>query len=784
MNNWKRRLIILCLFTALTLLMTYPQIFHLGRGLRDLGDPLLNTWILSWNIHKITNLDFHRYFDTNMFYPNTRTLAYSEHLLPQALVALPVWLVSKNPILSYNVVFLLAILTSGLGMFSLARHLVQNDFAATVAGLIFAFSPFMFAHLSHLQVLTAAGIPMAFLFLHKFFETRRTQDILLFALFYVLQFLANGYYGLYLTLFASLFLLAMALSRKAYKDTRFWAQIGLFLLLVLAGVGPFLYQYFRLRNEMGFIREMGLSASLKSFLSTAPLNRLYGKITAPFLKPEAELFPGLLAFALALLGFLWLVRKKRTEETLQAKNVCRKKIVLASYRAVNVLILIALVLSAIILVTGGWEFSVVGKLRLRAHGLHNPILVLVFLFVIRWLMNRKYSLKKRRISFQENPILWIYGNIFLLAFLFTFGPQGPYLFLYKYVPGFDGLRVPARFHIFVMFTLSVFAAFGVKKLLLGGRSWKTSLGKALIVLLILVEYASMPLPVKSIPVKKEIPEVYQWLLTKKEDLVLLELPLPNFEKGRALVECLRLYYSIYHWKKMVNGYSGYFPPLFDEICRRWKDLRFDQNIADLQTLGVNIIIIHASDLTKKDIKQIISEWEILGDEVQTTGIFGTDYVLTIKSPKIPRVGSVLPPQARPLPKDGWRVESNVNQKIAALAIDGSLATRWESGPQKSGVYFMVDLQKLQPVRGISLKLGRSYLDYPRGYVAEISGDGVHWERVARQEKTIIPIQAFLNPKDLSLDIPLGPKEARFIRITNTGEDPVFYWSICEIEVYQ
>jgi hypothetical protein len=76
------------------------------------------------------------------------------------------------------------------------------------------------------------------------------------------------------------------------------------------------------------------------------------------------------------------------------------------------------------------------------------------------------------------------------------------------------------------------------------------------------------------------------------------------------------------------------------------------------------------------------------------------------------------------------------------------------------------------------------MDYPRGYVAEISTDGVRWEKVAGQEKTILPILAFLNPRDLSLDIALGSKEARFIRITDTGEDPTYYWSIHEIEVFK
>jgi len=344
--------------------------------------------------------------------------------------------------------------------------------------------------------------------------------------------------------------------------------------------------------------------------------------------------------------------------------------------------------------------------------------------------------------------------------------------------------VPSRFHIFIMLSLSIFAAYGIKRLFPAGAGLRKPIMKVLVVLVILIEYASMPLPLKTVPVKREIPEVYQWLAAKKEKVVMVELPLPYAEKGVGLTECFRVYYSAYHWKNMVNGYSGYFPQIYNELCRRWKELSVAQNIADLQTLGVNLIIVHTADLSPKEIKQVLAELENLKIDIQTVGIFGTDYVLAVPPGMSAPVEFGWKDRAKLLSKAGWSVESNINQKMAGYAIDGSLETRWESGPQKNGLYFSLDLKKPESVRGISLKLGRSSLDYPRGYVAEISTDGVHWEKVAGQEKTILPILAFLNPRDLSLDIALGSKEARFIRITDTGEDPTYYWSIHEIEVFK
>ena len=68
-------------FTALTLLKTYPLIRHFGTQLPGgLGDPLLISWILAWDVHALTTDPFNL-FNTNIFYPVQNTLALSEHMI-------------------------------------------------------------------------------------------------------------------------------------------------------------------------------------------------------------------------------------------------------------------------------------------------------------------------------------------------------------------------------------------------------------------------------------------------------------------------------------------------------------------------------------------------------------------------------------------------------------------------------------------------------------------------------------------------------------------------------
>ena len=152
------------LITALA--ATWPLVRGLGRDVPwDLGDSILNMWILSWDgeqIRRILSGDFARiatFFDANIFHPVPLALAYSEHLIPQAVQIFPVWLISGNPILCYNLLFLSSIVLAGLGMYLLVRQLTGNALAAFIAGLLFAFAPYRLPQSGHLQVLTSQWMP-------------------------------------------------------------------------------------------------------------------------------------------------------------------------------------------------------------------------------------------------------------------------------------------------------------------------------------------------------------------------------------------------------------------------------------------------------------------------------------------------------------------------------------------------------------------------------------------------------------------------------------------------
>src|SRR5262249_8296515 len=136
-------------------------------------------------------------------YPYQNALAYSEGLLGIAVIVAPVQWIFGNPTLTYNVATLLSFLIAGVGMYLLARELTGSAAAALVGALAFAFAPYRWAQLNHVQVLSTGWIPLALWALHRALKRPSLATVTLVGAFAMLQLLSYAY---------SAFLLAPALA--------------------------------------------------------------------------------------------------------------------------------------------------------------------------------------------------------------------------------------------------------------------------------------------------------------------------------------------------------------------------------------------------------------------------------------------------------------------------------------------------------------------------------------------------------------------------------------------
>ena len=143
----------------------------------------------------------------------------------------------------------------------------------------------------------------------------------------------------------------------------------------------------------------------------------------------------------------------------------------------------------------------------------------------------------------------------------------------------------------------------------------------------------------------------------------------------------------------------------------------------------------------------------------------------------------------PIPPYKWQAFSNCNQTEVINAFDGDIDTRWTTGErQRKGMYYEIDLGGIYEVNGICLLFPEYFNDYPDGYRLDVSLDGRKWENVLSVKKDQgsyfwMGERFFWRWGHDRRDIWIKPTSARFLRITQTGSDAMF-WSIQELFVFR
>src|SRR6185503_10358433 len=236
--------IVTIVYLALTIALTWPLATGLTRDIPgDFGDPLFTTWAMAWGATHLGP----GWWSANIFAPQPLALAYSEHFLPQALQAFPVYAATHNPILGYNLVFLSTFVVSGLGMFLLGRELTGNRVPGFIAGLAFAFSPFRVASMPHLQVLSSAWMPLVLYGIRRYFVSKRTRPLAGAAAAWLLQNLSCGYYLLFFSPVVVLYIVWELTARKLWTNRLVVARVAIACAAVAAATVPFLVPYLELR---------------------------------------------------------------------------------------------------------------------------------------------------------------------------------------------------------------------------------------------------------------------------------------------------------------------------------------------------------------------------------------------------------------------------------------------------------------------------------------------------------------------------------------------------------
>jgi hypothetical protein len=588
----------LAAYLVIAVAATWPLAAGLGRDVAwDLGDPVLNIWILAWDAEQIRAIltgDLSRagsFFDANIFHPAPLTLAYSEHLIAQAIQVFPIYVISGNPILCYNLLFLSTFVLSGLGMYLLVRELTGNPLAAFVAGLVFAFAPYRVPQSSHLQVLSSQWMPFVLYGLRRHFDSGRLRPLAGAAVALVAQNLSCGYYLLYFPPFVAAFALWEIGRRRLWRDRRTWLRLAAAALAVALLTAPFVLPYFRLRNGMEMARSRPevsrFSADVYSYATAFSEQRIWGGVLQAVPKPEGELFPGAVPVLLALIGV--------------AAGMVRLKG--QPYFEVALVAYIAAVMSAVLLrriTLDAWLFtvSITNVNRLLIGGAAAFTLWL-------WLSP---AVRARAGAFMRDRGFFVLALVAAAWLSLGVAPRSlgrpleilaPYALLFDYVPGFDGLRVPARFAMIVTCMLAVLAGFGAAAF---GQGRRARVALAVLAVALLLESIHVPFVVNGMTPLRDLntpearlyrparaPGVYREVARQPGEVVLAELPLGNPD-----YDLRAMYYSIAHWRPLLNGYSGFFPRHYGQLRAALTEVQRHPEVSldVLRAGGATHVIVH------------------------------------------------------------------------------------------------------------------------------------------------------------------------------------------------
>jgi hypothetical protein len=564
--------------------MTYPLSLNpSGLGPFDQPDALENAWTLSWISHQVVThpLDL---FGASTFHPLPHSLAFSEHLFVPGLIALPVLALTNDLVFTYNLLILLATISSALGMYLLTVFLTRNRIAAILAGLFYSFIPYRFDRLHLLQLQFHLFLPLVLVCLHRFLKTGERRWAWAFGGFFVLQVLS----GSHLAVMAAAVILSalLTLSPGASCSGRDLAYLVMVLALAVAIVCPFSLPYLEHhRVEWSLDAIEYASANPATFVASS--SRLYRPLNSAWFDgaPRDFLFPG---------------------------------VTLLLFGAGGVAILLS--------------------------------------------------------SRGDFPRPWAHASFYVLILIagvvLSFGPKTPiYVFLYKHIAFFRGLRNVTQYACLLFLSLSVFSSFALAWLLDSDRTARRRKWiVASITAFFLIESTTAPLAL--VPFRDEPPEVYSWLAKQTDAGAILELPF-QVRQPRYL-----FWARHYEFRPSLGGTSRYVPASHQWMEVVLRHFPSKDSLALLSKLDVRYVIVHLDSYAPHDLLHLLNGLAQFRYGLLPLLDFGTELVFELTWDEPPyRPSSGTPSVLNRLAPPTFVVDSSPRARGSETQVESHLHSR-------------------------------------------------------------------------------------------------------------
>lgn len=233
------------------------------------------------------------------------------------------------------------------------------------------------------------------------------------------------------------------------------------------------------------------------------------------------------------------------------------------------------------------------------------------------------------------------------AYLLAIGPAAggwkstglPYDWASRWVPGFATIRVPGRFAFGVLFGVAAAAGLGCDRLLAwvrrrGMPGGVSGFAVVLLALLVALEFGifHFRLTTREVPSGTTVPPVYRALAAAPPGGV-LEIPADaRTSPVQMQRESVYTMLSVYYWKPLLNGYTGYTPRTYGlvmQVVRALPDARASRLLA--RYAGLRYVVVHRKWVPAYARRR----WDHPAG-MQMVGEYGDDRLFVV--PKSPRDG--------------------------------------------------------------------------------------------------------------------------------------------------
>lgn len=165
----------------------------------------------------------------------------------------------------------------------------------------------------------------------------------------------------------------------------------------------------------------------------------------------------------------------------------------------------------------------------------------------------------------------------------------PFYYLSALSETMSQIRAPARFSQVVIATLALASGWSLFQIRTGlaGKKLKNGLASAVVCAVLIEQFPFT----RFTPAVTPRPDVYQWLSHEPENTVIAEIP-EYYGTELWSFSAEYMLFSIFHEKKVVNGYTRNIPEDYPEHARWLADFPDHEALVGLGRLGVDYIVIH------------------------------------------------------------------------------------------------------------------------------------------------------------------------------------------------